>query len=161
MIRTLLAVSLLTLGVGAAQAQPQTRQVQIGTLDCDVSSGVGVIVASQKEMRCVFRRSGQDEIYVGRITRYGLDIGVTGPGRMVWSVFAPTTGIGRGALAGAYAGASAQATVGAGVGANILVGGGRRSFSLQPVSVEGQTGLNLALGVAGLDLAPVRPRAQR
>jgi hypothetical protein len=159
MTRTLLALSALALGMGAAQAQ--TRPVQIGTLDCDVSGGVGLIVASQKQMRCVFRRSGQDEIYVGRITRYGLDIGATGPGRMVWSVFAPTTGIGRGALAGAYAGASAQATVGAGVGANVLVGGGRRSFSLQPLSVQGQTGLNLALGVAGLDLALARPRAQR
>jgi hypothetical protein len=159
MIRTLLAVSLLALGAGAAQAQ--TRPVQIGTLDCNVAGGVGLIVGSQKQMRCVFRRSGRDEIYVGRITRFGLDVGVTRRARMVWSVFAPTTGVGRGALAGTYAGASAQATVGAGVGANVLVGGGSRSFSLQPLSVQGQTGLNLALGVAGLDLALARPRAQR
>lgn len=159
MFRILLAASVLALGAGAAQAQ--SRPIQIGTLDCDVAGGVGLIVTSQKQMRCVFRRKGRDEIYVGRITRYGLDIGVTGPGRMVWTVFAPTTGVGRGALAGGYAGAAAQATLGAGLGANVLVGGGRRSFSLQPVSVQGQTGLNLALGVAGLDLALARPRAQR
>ena len=67
---------------------------------------------------------------------------------MVWSVYAPTNRR-YGALAGHYAGASAEATVGAGVGANALIGGSNRTVTLQPVSVQGQTGLNLAVGVAG------------
>jgi hypothetical protein len=62
----------------------------------------------------------------------------------------------RGALAGNYAGASAEATVGAGLGANVLVGGSNRTVALQPISVQGQAGLNLAVGVAGLELQPAR-----
>jgi hypothetical protein len=61
-----------------------------------------------------------------------------------------------GALAGEYGGASAEATVGAGLGANVLVGGSDRTVSLQPVSVQGQAGLNLAVGVSGLTLRPAR-----
>jgi hypothetical protein len=75
---------------------------------------------------------------------------------MLWAVFAPTTAKLRGALAGSYVGATAEATVGAGVGANALVGGSNRTITLQPISVQGQTGLNLALGVGGLNLAQTR-----
>ena len=74
---------------------------------------------------------------------------------MVWAVFAPTSRK-AGALAGNYTGASAEATVGAGLGANVLVGGSDRTVSLQPVSVQGQSGLNLAVGVSGLQLRVAR-----
>jgi hypothetical protein len=49
-------------------------------------------------------------------------------------------------------GASGNASLGLGLGANVLVGGSHRTISLQPLSVEGQFGVNLALGVAGLRL---------
>ena len=42
------------------------------------------------------------------------------------------------------AGVGANASVGAGAGANILVGGSGNAFSLQPISVEGQIGINIA-----------------
>jgi Protein of unknown function (DUF992) len=74
--------------------------------------------------------------------------------RLVWQVFAPTNVIGPGALAGGYGGVSAGAAVGVGLGANALAGGLNNSFALQPVSVEGQTGLNAFAGVAGLELRP-------
>ena len=74
---------------------------------------------------------------------------------MVWDVYAPTTKH-FAALAGKYVGASGEATVGVGLGANVLVGGSNRTVALQPVSVQGQTGLNLAVGVAGLTLRPAR-----
>ena len=74
---------------------------------------------------------------------------------MIWVVHALTTAR-VAALAGNYTGASAEATVGAGLGANVLVGGSNRTVALQPVSVQGQAGLNLAVGVAGLELRPVR-----
>jgi hypothetical protein len=38
----------------------------------------------------------------------------------------------------------------------VLVGGSDRTVALQPVSVTGQTGLNLAVGVAELILRPAR-----
>ena len=74
---------------------------------------------------------------------------------MVWAVYAPTSKK-IAALAGTYTGASAEATVGAGLGANVLLGGSDRTVSLQPISVQGQAGLNLAAGVASLELRPAR-----
>ena len=59
-----------------------------------------------------------------------------------------------GALAGGYAGVSAEATAGLGIGANALLGGSNKSIALQPLSVQGQEGLNIAVGVAELRLRP-------
>jgi hypothetical protein len=98
---------------------------------------------------------GPREVYTGSITKFGLDLGATAGGEMIWAVYAPTNRR-LGALAGHYGGASAEATVGAGVGANVLVGGSNRTVSLQPVSVQGQAGLNVAAGVAEIDLRPAR-----
>jgi hypothetical protein len=140
------------LGVSdAAQAQ---NDVKVGVLECAVAPGVGLIVGSSRSMDCVFTPSrGRPERYKGNVTRVGIDIGFTGRGTLAWGVFAPTTNAYRpGGLVGDYAGVSAQATVGVGLGANALVGGSSRTFALQPFSVEGQTGLNIAAGVAGLSL---------
>jgi hypothetical protein len=143
----------------ALVAQPALaqNQVKVGTLTCDISAGIGLIIGSRKEVQCLFTPSdpGPREVYVGSISKFGLDVGATAGGQMVWTVYAPTTGR-VAALAGSYGGATAEATVGAGLGANVLVGGSNRTVALQPVSVQGQTGLNLAVGVAGLELRPVR-----
>jgi len=139
-----------------AAAQAPSR-VKAGTLTCDISAGVGLIIASQKEVQCLFTPAepGPREVYVGVIRKFGVDIGATAGGEMVWSVYAPTTGR-IATLTGSYAGVSGEATVGAGVGANVLVGGSNRTVALQPVSVQGQAGLNVAAGVTDLELRPVR-----
>ena len=98
---------------------------------------------------------GPREVYVGSITKFGLDLGATAGGEMVWAVYAPSSRK-FGALAGNYGGATAEATVGAGLGANVLVGGSDRTVALQPVSVQGQAGLNVAASVAELRLRPAR-----
>ena len=157
-IRTLLAASaaLAVLALpGAAQAQNQTR---VGVLECRVGAGVGMIITSSKALSCRFRPArggGVRDRYVGTVRRFGLDIGATGAGAIVWAVFAPTS-LRRGALAGTYVGASAAATVGAGLGANVLVGGSNRTISLQPISVQAQTGLNIAAGGGEIDLVRAR-----
>jgi Protein of unknown function (DUF992) len=140
-------------------ATPQTtvaqQGIKVGALRCEVSGGLGLIITSSKEMRCVFTSArGHREHYYGTIRKFGLDIGATDRGVLAWDVFAPSAGPKRGALAGDYAGTSASATVGAGVGANALVGGSGRSFTLQPLSVQAQTGLALAAGVASMTLRP-------
>jgi hypothetical protein len=137
-----------------AQGRERTK---VGSLTCDISAGIGLIITSKKELTCMFTPSqpGPREVYTGSITKFGLDLGATAGGEMVWAVYAPTNRR-IGALAGHYGGATAEATVGAGVGANALVGGSNRTVTLQPVSVQGQTGLNLAVGVAELDLHPAR-----
>ena len=139
-----------------ALAQPPDR-TKAGTLTCDVSAGIGLIVTSKKKLACMFTpaRPGPREVYSGSISKYGLDLGATSGGEMIWAVYAPSSKR-FGALAGHYAGAAAEATVGAGVGANVLVGGSNRTVTLQPVSVQGQAGLNFAVGVAGLDLSAAR-----
>lgn len=149
-----LALGICALAIAFAMpASAQTQAVRVGGLTCNTGPRVGLIVASRQRMNCVFRsNTGKQYRYRGRITRVGLDVGVTGGGRLFWAVFAPTAQITPGALRGTFAGASGNASLGFGLGANVLVGGSHNTISLQPLSVEGQVGINLALGVAGLRL---------
>jgi hypothetical protein len=133
---------------GAASAQ---SGVKIGTLSCNVAPGIGFIIGSSKAMECQFSGSQGIELYSGVINKFGLDIGVTGNQVLNWVVFAPGS-IEPGALEGTYVGATAEATAAIGGGANVLIGGFNRSFTLQPVSLSTQTGLNVAAGVAELVL---------
>src|SRR4026207_814733 len=136
-------------------ASAQANRTKVGTLSCDISGGVGLIITSKKDLTCMFTPSqpGPREVYVGSITKFGLDLGATAGGEMVWAVFAPTNRK-FGALAGDYGGARAEATVGVGLGANVLVGGSDRTVALQPVSVQGQAGLNVAAGATAYRTPP-------
>jgi hypothetical protein len=130
--------------------------VKVGVLNCRIEAGVGFIIGSSKEVDCVFKRSGGGrEYYTGTIGKLGLDIGATTDGVLGWVVFAPGK-TKRGSLRGSYTGASAEATVGLGLGANVLVGGFKKSINLQPLSLQAQTGLNIAAGVASLNLRAAR-----
>ncbi|HEX3858038.1 MAG TPA: DUF992 domain-containing protein, partial [Pseudolabrys sp.] len=122
---TFAAVAVMGAMAIPAQAADRTK---VGTLNCDISGGLGLIVTSKKDVTCMFTPSaaGPREVYVGSITKFGLDLGATGGGEMVWAVFAPSDRR-FGALAGEYGGATAEATVGAGLGANVLVGGSDRT----------------------------------
>jgi hypothetical protein len=153
-MRRLLPVLAATTLLAVAASTPANAQarVEVGVLRCTVAGGVGLIVGSSKTMNCVFRRRGIDETYRGRITKIGIDIGITRRTEISWAVFAPTANVSPASLAGRFGGVSAEATVGLGVGANALVGGSRQSVILQPLSVQGQTGLNIAAGIAGLTL---------
>jgi hypothetical protein len=148
------ALSALLMSAPAAFAQ-KNEGVRVGVLTCNVEGGAGFIFGSSKELRCHFKSSdGRDERYSGAINKFGIDIGVTGPAVMTWAVFSPTENVGRGALAGNFVGASAGASIGVGGGANVLVGGNDDTFSLQPLSIQSQTGLNAALAVSELVLEP-------
>ncbi len=149
----LLGLALLT----ANSAQAQGSSTRQGMLTCRTSASVGLIVGSTQRLACQFRaNSGWTQNYAGRMNRVGLDIGITAGGVMAWAVLGSSSAIKPGALTGRFGGASGDISVGVGVGANLLIGGTAQSISLQPLSVEGQVGLNLALGVAGLTLTPVR-----
>ena len=130
---------------------------KVGVLNCDVSAGVGLIIVQKQTMNCVFTpdKGGPVDRYTGRIDEYGIAIGEVAAGRLAWVVIASAAGVPEGALQGKYAGVGADASVGAGVGANVLVGGTGRAFSLQPLSVEGEVGLNLAAGVTTVTLTDV------
>lgn len=131
---------------------------QIGTLRCSIDGSIGYVVGSRREATCEYRpTAGRNavDLYIGRIDKAGLDIGATGPSVMAWAVIAHSTDLGPGDLAGKYRGASAAVSALIGGGANVLVGGSSATVSLQPLSVEGQTGLSLAAGYASLRLDPI------
>jgi hypothetical protein len=134
----------------AANAAP--HGVRVGDLTCNVASGWGFVFGSSKDLHCTYRGNGHMEHYTGSISKFGVDIGYTGGEVLVWGVFAPTSDIRQGALQGDYAGATAQATVGVGLGANVLVGGLDKSIALQPLSISGEKGLNVAAGIGSISL---------
>ncbi len=150
LIPTAAMAAMAALSTGA-QAQ---STIKAGTLTCTGGQGVGLILGSQKSYNCRFAPASgrRGDSYRASVTRLGVDVGVTGKTTMVWTVLAATDTLAPGALAGTYAGAAADASIGAGGGAKALVGGSQNSIALQPVSVQGQTGVNLAVGVAGLNL---------
>lgn len=145
----------VALGLAAATALPAAAQqggVEVGVLDCVIEGGVGLLLGSSKEVNCTFRPARdtfESETYVGVVNKFGLDVGVTGRTMMQWLVLAPTDNLyAPGALEGNYVGASAGASAVVGAGANLLVGGSGNTFTLQPLSVEAQTGVNVAVGVS-------------
>lgn len=151
--KTLLAAATLVASVASANAQ---SGVQAGVLECEGGQNVGFVVGSATQLRCDFRSvDGRVDRYVATVHRIGLDVGITQQTGLAWAVHAPSHRVGRGALAGRYGGVGANATVGVGVGANLLVGGSQNSFSLQPLSLQGQTGLSAAAGVVDVALSPV------
>jgi hypothetical protein len=154
-IRFLVSLAALATMLGTLEPSAAQDTLKIGRLRCEVSAGLGLIIGSTKEMECVFTSTmGVSEHYFGRISKFGLDIGVTNAGILAWDVLAPASGPKQGALAGDYVGVDASATAAVGAGANALIGGFGRSVTLQPLSLEAQTGVALAAGVAELTLRP-------
>jgi hypothetical protein len=154
-LKTFAAVLMGAAALAATTAMPanaQASRVQVGTLTCSVSAGIGLIVGSQRNVTCNFQpNGGPPEVYTGTMTKIGLDVGFTTGSAIIWGVWAGTNRY-VGMLSGTYTGAQAEATVVAGVGANALIGGSNRSVALQPLSVQGQVGLNAAAGIGSLEL---------
>jgi hypothetical protein len=152
--RPKILAAIVLLGAITPLSAQQTGSTKVGVLTCKTSASLGLIIGSHQKLRCSFSpdNAGPPENYAGHVNRLGLDLGIKAGGIMAWGVFAPANGVHHGALVGTYVGASGSASLGVGVGANALVGGSHRSIALQPLSVEGQVGVNLALGVAGLTL---------
>lgn len=155
-MRLSIIVAAVAAGLAAIPAFAQDR-TEVGVLDCTIEGGAGFILGSSKDLSCVFDPAGEgpNEAYVGVVNKVGVDIGVTGESIMKWAVLAPSASPWpAGALAGSYVGASAEATAAIGAGANVLIGGSSQTIALQPLSIQGQTGLNLAVGVAEFRLQP-------
>ena len=149
-----IAVTSLVASITSANAMPPVRA---GILQCEGGQNVGYVVGSTTSLQCVFQSEGRrPEPYVATLRRLGLDLGITDQTKLTWAVNAPTTRVGYGDLAGNYGGVGANASVGIGGGGNFLVGGPQNSYALQPISLQGQTGLNVAAGVASIELEPVQ-----
>jgi hypothetical protein len=152
MLRSSLFAAVMLVSASAIPASAQ-QQVQAGVLECRGGGSVGFVIGSVTELSCIYRPDfGPRQLYTAVMRRAGVDLGGTAVSSLVWGVFAPTQQIGLGDLSGNYGGVTAGAAVGVGAGANVMYGGSNNSFALQPLSVEGQVGLNVFAGVAGLEL---------
>ena len=150
-----MAAAVVAAGVLApgAPAPAQPAGVALGTMSCNVGSGWGYILGSSRDLVCTYSpRPGIAEHYAGRVQKFGVDIGYVSNAVVVWSVVAPIADMAPGALAGQYVGATGGASVGVGIGANVLFGGSDRSITLQPVSFEGNEGLDVAAGIGSMGL---------
>jgi hypothetical protein len=148
------AASMLLASHAGAQ---QPTSVRVGVLECRGGASVGFIVGSVTNLGCVLRVEGMPEDrYVATIRKLGVDLGITQETALAWGVYAPVARLGPGDLSGDYAGAQGSASIGVGAGGNLLVGGSANSISLQPLSLQGQVGLNVAAGLESLELRPGR-----
>jgi hypothetical protein len=148
---TALAAAAIASPAGAAD------YVSLGRLVCGSDGGQGMIIKSEKNLICTYTPagSGVKAVYAGKIEKFGIDIGETGKSVMIWQVLAKTgTEFPEFALAGEYYGVGADASLGAGAGAKVIAGGTNKSFMLQPLNIQAQEGLNLAVGVEKMTLVP-------
>jgi len=151
------AVTMLVASFADANAQQPIQRVQVGVLECRGGASIGFVVGSVTNLGCVLRAEGlPEDRYIATIRKVGLDLGITQESALAWAVYAPVARLGPGDLSGNYAGAQGSATIGVGLGGNVLVGGSANSIALQPVSLQGQVGLNVAAGLESLELRPGR-----
>jgi Protein of unknown function (DUF992) len=151
------AATLLASSFTGAHAQAPLNRVQVGVLECRGGASIGFIVGSITHLGCVLRVAGMPEDrYVATIQKVGIDIGITEETSLAWGVYAPVAKLGIGDLSGNYVGAQGSAAVGVGVGGNVLIGGSNNSIALQPLSLQGSVGLDVAAGLESLELRPGR-----
>lgn len=143
--------------VAALETAQAQRASSAGVLRCKFVGGGSYVVGSSRKLSCIYRPNrGKPERYVGKMNRIGVDLGRVKSGSITWHVFAPGSGReGRGRLAGTYAGYGGQIAVGKGLGYQNLIGG-VGNIMLNPTSVTGLSGLNVAYGIQGLTLRYAR-----
>jgi hypothetical protein len=139
--------------ISAQPALAASEHFVAGRLECDLSRSRGAVLGSKQDVDCVFHPSqaAAPVRYTGSIDNFGVDIGEVEKAKLIWAVDA----VSRQAsydLEGTYRGVEAAAALGVGGGAVILTGGTHGAFSLQPVAVDGQVGLNISVGVTQLRL---------
>lgn len=152
--RRFMALAIGTTILGLAAFPLSASAGPIGQLTCNVSAGTGFVITSSKALNCDYSpaNGAPRQHYVCTINTFGLQLGTQGPGRLTWDVATAGGPVGPGSLAGNFKGVSASASVGAGVGTNALFGGLGSGFTLQPLSVQTETGINVAAGVTDMTL---------
>ncbi len=153
-----IAQALLTAGAFLLSAQTTHAlgaNSKIGTLECFVAGGSGILVGSSKDISCTLLSLEDEPVenYIGELIKIGLDVGFTKETVMQWSVYIPEfQSYEPGALSGKFRGASANASLAIGLGASILIGGLSENFALQPLKISKQKGVNIAVGITQMEL---------
>lgn len=148
----------------AAAASDNRGTLAAGMLTCTLTTDTNLVLFSREDYDCTYAAAnGETGTYRGEIRKLGADLQIKRQQVLKWAVLAPSSGGGASAISGSYVGGSAEATAGAGLGARVLIGGSRSQFTLQPVSLSGQTGLGASATLDALELiylAPMGPRAE-
>ena len=156
MQRVMIAVLAAVVLAGAAPVAAQEKKgATVGMLRCNEASGWGLVFGSTRDLKCVFspNEKGAPTLRLtGTISKYGVDIGFKENAVILWGVVSTSDKFTPGQLAGKYVGVTAEVGWAVGLGANVLVGGTNKGFALQPLSVSGSNGINLAAGVAEVEL---------
>lgn len=151
------ATALVTLAVLAGLAAPAAHAdggVKVGELTCRMDGLKNDIVYTKEEFACTFQpTSGDPQSYTAVLKEVGVNLSFTKDNTLVWGVLAPSDNLASpDVLKGTYVGAGGTVEVGGGIGANILVGGGDKSITLQPISVSGLVGAGASLDVSALEI---------
>ena len=143
------------LGASSFALAQEKKGANVGMLRCNEASGWGMVFGSTKDLRCVFtpsEKGAKSAHFTGTIKKYGVDIGFTENAVILWAVVSTSDKFTPGDIAGSYGGVTASAAWAAGLGANVLLGGSKQGFALQPLSVQGYNGINVAAGVTEVEL---------
>ena len=111
----LVAALVPIIALAAVPAAPARADagINVGTLTCQIGGGWGLVLGSARPLACTFAvYGGRLERYVGTVWKFGLDLGYTQNGVMVWTVFAPAFNLVPGALAGPFGPTAVMATNG-------------------------------------------------
>jgi hypothetical protein len=162
-MKTIAIAALATVAAFSSQAEARSYAPmrQAGILTCNVDPALGLGVGSVRAVSCSYAfRDGRGRIvretYVGRMTRAGVDVGLTSGQSMSWNVMTPGGRNRAGMLSGVFGGSSADASIVVGSGTHALVGKGGRAIALQTAAGSGQVGVGVGFGATGLELQKVR-----
>jgi hypothetical protein len=146
-------------GAGETKAPAEAKKgVTVGALKCNEAGGWGLVFGATRDLKCIFTpaKKGEPVRFTGKIKKYGVDIGYQQDAVIYWAVLSTSEKFQPGEVAGKYVGATADVAWAVGLGANVLAGGSKKGFALQPVSVAGSTGANVAAGLAEVELTAVK-----
>jgi hypothetical protein len=134
-----------------AMATPASAQMRMGTLTCNISGGVGIVVGSSRDVSCLYRpMHGRQQAYGGTVDNVGLDVGASMPGQIHFGVMgaAPMTNLG-----GNYSGPGLGVTLGGTVGGNVL--SNPNGVMLQPLD-NMRNGIGVSAGIGSINLQPIQ-----
>jgi hypothetical protein len=154
-LRAQITIAAVALGCSVLSSQAESP-VKLGELTCMVSEVDQKLLKTHVVLDCAYVDVNGNNAgnYQGQIDRTGLDIGNMKTEQFTWVV----STLGDPAdtkIAGTYIGAAAGASVGAGAGGNYLAGGFDGKISLQPLSVESESGFGVSLAGQKLVLEQV------
>lgn len=143
---------------GAGSVSAQNAPLEVGTLQCSLDGSSGNIFGGSRDVQCDFTSAvtnGDRVKYEGTISNVGINLGSHKVTSLSWTVLAPVGAQAESALGGTYVGTAVSGALGVGAGGNLLFNVSGGAATLQPLSVQFQTGFNASVSAVELQLSRV------